>query len=217
MRYKILAFMLCGMLAAIAGILDFSFIQTTQPNIGLSHLPGLRRGDHRRGEPRRRQGHGDRHHGGALLLAELQQRPRPALARARYAQQLFLGFVTIGAVALDLGCTHARRRGRHERRRLRSDRRPASASGSLRKRYGNTVALDGLDLDLRPGEVLGIAGPNGAGKSTLVRILAGEEAADEGELLLDGGRGAAAMRRRPVAVVHQEPQLFPNLTRRART
>ena len=49
----------------------------------------------------------------------------------------------------------------------------------LQKRYGATVALAGLDLDIRPGEVLGIAGPNGAGKSTLVRIIAGEERPDE--------------------------------------
>ncbi len=79
----------------------------------------------------------------------------------------------------------------------------------LRKHYGNTKALDGLDLDLRPGEVLGIAGPNGAGKSTLIRILAGEENADAGELRVGGQvftPGAA------VAVVHQEPELFPNLT-----
>ena len=53
----------------------------------------------------------------------------------------------------------------------------------LHKRYGATVALAGLDLDIRPGEVLGIAGPNGAGKSTLVRIIAGEERPDDGELL----------------------------------
>jgi ABC-type sugar transport system ATPase subunit len=82
----------------------------------------------------------------------------------------------------------------------------------LRKRYGNTRALDGLDLDLRPGEVLGIAGPNGAGKSTLVRILAGEEAADEGELLLNGGSWSSGEAATSVAVVHQEPQLFPNLS-----
>jgi ABC-type sugar transport system ATPase subunit len=82
----------------------------------------------------------------------------------------------------------------------------------LRKRYGNTRALDGLDLDLRPGEVLGIAGPNGAGKSTLVRILAGEEAADEGELLLNGGKWSREDAATAVAVVHQEPQLFPNLS-----
>src|SRR5439155_1108698 len=56
----------------------------------------------------------------------------------------------------------------------------------LRKRYGDTVALDGLDLDARPGEILGIAGPNGAGKSTMVKILAGEVDRDEGEILVDG-------------------------------
>ena len=82
----------------------------------------------------------------------------------------------------------------------------------LRKRYGSTRALDGLDLDLRPGEVLGIAGPNGAGKSTLMRILAGEEAADGGELRAGGSAWSGADAATAVAVVHQEPQLFPNLT-----
>jgi ABC-type sugar transport system ATPase subunit len=82
----------------------------------------------------------------------------------------------------------------------------------LQKRYGATVALNGLDLDIRPGEVLGIAGPNGAGKSTLVRIIAGEEAADEGELVFNGRSWTPAVDWRQIAVVHQEPQLFPNLT-----
>lgn len=82
----------------------------------------------------------------------------------------------------------------------------------LHKRYGATVALAGLDLDIRPGEVLGIAGPNGAGKSTLVRIIAGEERPDDGELLFNGHPWRPAADWRRVAVVHQEPQLFPNLT-----
>ena len=43
---------------------------------------------------------------------------------------------------------------------------------NVAKRYGSTIALDGIDLDIRPGEVLGIAGPNGAGKSTLMRVIA---------------------------------------------
>jgi ABC-type sugar transport system ATPase subunit len=82
----------------------------------------------------------------------------------------------------------------------------------LRKSYGNTRALVGLDLDLVPGEVLGIAGPNGAGKSTLVRILAGEERHDAGEVRVGGAPFPLAQAARLVAVVHQEPQLFPNLT-----
>ena len=82
----------------------------------------------------------------------------------------------------------------------------------VRKHYGETQALRGLSLDALAGEVLGIAGPNGAGKSTFVRILGGEETPDVGEILLDGVPWSVADRRRSVAIVHQEPQLFPNLT-----
>jgi ABC-type sugar transport system ATPase subunit len=82
----------------------------------------------------------------------------------------------------------------------------------LVKRYGNTIALAGFDLDLRPGEILGVAGPNGAGKSTFVRILAGEERADGGELTFNGRPWSPVDDWTSVAVVHQEPQLFPNLT-----
>ncbi len=82
----------------------------------------------------------------------------------------------------------------------------------IQKRYGETVALAGLDLTIQSGELLGIAGPNGAGKSTLIRILASEEPADAGEIRLDGTPWSPSERFRRVAVVHQEPQLFPNLT-----
>ena len=82
----------------------------------------------------------------------------------------------------------------------------------LRKWYGDTRALDGLDLDARPGEILGVAGPNGAGKSTLIKILAGETTADDGEISLDGRPWDTGDEREQVTVVHQEPQLFPNLT-----
>jgi ABC-type sugar transport system ATPase subunit len=82
----------------------------------------------------------------------------------------------------------------------------------LRKRYGDTPALDGLDMDARPGEILGVAGPNGAGKTTLIKILAGEVREDGGEIMLDGAVWRPLVDRDRVAVVHQEPQLFPNLS-----
>jgi len=82
----------------------------------------------------------------------------------------------------------------------------------VQKRYGDTVALNGLDLDAVPGEILGVAGPNGAGKSTMVKILAGEVARDEGEITVDGRPWSDEYGSNRVAVVHQEPQLFPNLT-----
>ncbi len=82
----------------------------------------------------------------------------------------------------------------------------------LSKRYERTVALNGLTLAVPPKGVFGIAGPNGAGKSTMVRILAGEESADGGQIALAGTPWGATERQRAVGVVHQEPQLFPNLT-----
>jgi ABC-type sugar transport system ATPase subunit len=60
--------------------------------------------------------------------------------------------------------------------------------------------------------ITGIAGPNGAGKSTMVRILAGETARDDGDILLGGAPWDVDTANHAVAVVHQEPQLFPNLT-----
>jgi ABC-type multidrug transport system ATPase subunit len=49
---------------------------------------------------------------------------------------------------------------------------PAISARGLRKRYGSTPALDGVDLTVPPGTVLGLLGPNGAGKTTVVRTLA---------------------------------------------
>jgi ABC-2 type transport system ATP-binding protein len=61
-----------------------------------------------------------------------------------------------------------------------------SVSG-LVKTFGRTRALDGLDLSVRTGEVLGFLGPNGAGKSTTIRVLLGLLRADAGDVrLLDG-------------------------------
>ena len=54
------------------------------------------------------------------------------------------------------------------------------------RRYGAVVALDGVDLDLWPGEVLALCGDNGAGKSTLVRILSGAQTPSTGTMELRG-------------------------------
>jgi ABC-2 type transport system ATP-binding protein len=88
-----------------------------------------------------------------------------------------------------------------------------SVSG-LVKRYGATLALDGLDLEVVTGEVHGFLGPNGAGKSTTLRILLGMLRADAGTVRLLGGdpwRDAAALHRR-LAYVPGDVALWPNLT-----
>ncbi|MCY7417013.1 MAG: sugar ABC transporter ATP-binding protein [Chloroflexi bacterium] len=82
----------------------------------------------------------------------------------------------------------------------------------IHKSFGETQALRGVDLTIRSGEILGIAGPNGAGKSTLLRILAGEETRDSGDILVDGQAWCTGDPRDRVAVVHQEPQLWPAMT-----
>ncbi|MER6104851.1 ABC transporter ATP-binding protein [Streptomyces sp. NPDC001832] len=56
----------------------------------------------------------------------------------------------------------------------------------LTKRYGGTVAVDGLTLDIREGQVTGFLGPNGAGKSTTMRMILGLDHPSEGEALIDG-------------------------------
>jgi ABC-2 type transport system ATP-binding protein len=63
----------------------------------------------------------------------------------------------------------------------------------LRKRFGRTMALDGMSFTVRPGRVTGFVGPNGAGKSTTMRVILGLDAPDEGRALV-GGRPYAALR-----------------------
>ncbi|MCD6352103.1 MAG: sugar ABC transporter ATP-binding protein [Armatimonadetes bacterium] len=94
--------------------------------------------------------------------------------------------------------------------------RPLLQVRGLRKSFGYTHALRGVDLDLFPGEVLALVGENGAGKSTLAKILAGVHRPDAGEILFDGRpvpiRDIHTARRLGIAVVHQELNLVPHLT-----
>ena len=63
---------------------------------------------------------------------------------------------------------------------------PILVAKNLSKKYGKVVALDNANLELYPGEVLGVIGDNGAGKSTLIKALCGAVVPDSGEILLDG-------------------------------
>jgi D-xylose transport system ATP-binding protein len=83
------------------------------------------------------------------------------------------------------------------------------------KRFGAVQALDGVDLDVCPGEVVGLVGDNGAGKSTLVKTIAGIYSPDEGEFSFDGRpvrihgpNDAAAL---GIATVYQDLALCDNL------
>ncbi len=86
----------------------------------------------------------------------------------------------------------------------------------MKRRFGPTRALDGVDLELRPGEVHALIGENGAGKSTLMKVLSGAERADEGRMMLDGHSyhpgSPADARRQGVAMVYQELTLAPHLS-----
>src|SRR5215469_17498432 len=90
----------------------------------------------------------------------------------------------------------------------------AIEAAGLRKRFGPTQALDGLDLEVGAGEVHAFLGPNGAGKTTTIRILLGLLKADAGEATLLGGdpwRDAVELHRR-LAYVPGDVTLWPSLT-----
>src|SRR3954453_20793040 len=82
------------------------------------------------------------------------------------------------------------------------------------KRYGEIVAVNGLDLDVPPGTCVGLLGPNGAGKSTTMRLLPAQAIADEGELEVLGFRlpGESKAARAQCGVVPQLDNLDVTLT-----
>lgn len=89
-----------------------------------------------------------------------------------------------------------------------------SAAG-LTVRAGGVTLLDGVDVQLHAGEVLGIVGPNGAGKSTLLKTLAGVQSADAGAVLFHGKPIAdmtAGARARQLAYLEQRPSVYWPLT-----
>ncbi|MCD0484225.1 ABC transporter ATP-binding protein [Streptacidiphilus sp. ASG 303] len=92
---------------------------------------------------------------------------------------------------------------------------PAVRARGITKRFGDVVALDGVDLDVAPGRIHGLVGPNGAGKTTLLGLLLGLAAPDGGRLEVLGtpvGRAPAAPD--GVAGFVDGPGLYPSLTAR---
>jgi ribose transport system ATP-binding protein len=86
----------------------------------------------------------------------------------------------------------------------------------IHKSFGPTVALDGVDLELRAGEVHALIGENGAGKSTLMNVIAGSLRPDRGTMEIEGHvyspSNPLAARTRGIALIHQELSLCPHLS-----
>ena len=113
-----------------------------------------------------------------------------------------------------------------DRRSRRSARRAAStpagacllAVRALRKSFSGVRALDGVDLDVRDGEILGILGPNGSGKSTLINVISGHYRADTGSVTFAGRElarlPAHRIARAGIARTYQVPRPFAHLTLR---
>ena len=87
---------------------------------------------------------------------------------------------------------------------------------NIHKRFGQTVALDGVNLELRKGEVHALIGENGAGKSTLMNVIAGSLRPDEGSMTIDGKPYVPSnpldARLNGIALIHQELSLCSHLT-----
>ena len=98
----------------------------------------------------------------------------------------------------------------------RADRPLVQVRGVV-KRYPGVLALAGVDFEIHSREIVGLVGKNGAGKSSLIKIIAGVEKPDSGELVVDGqsppiGYGPHLAHRLGLAFVHQELGNFPELS-----
>ena len=106
----------------------------------------------------------------------------------------------------------------------RSRRRRAAATIAARltlegvtRRFGRVTAIEGIDLDVEPGEIVSLLGHSGCGKTTLLRVAAGVEVPSEGRVLVDGREVASPNafvppERRSIGLMFQDYALFPHLT-----
>ncbi len=95
-------------------------------------------------------------------------------------------------------------------------RKPVLEIRNISKSFDTTQALDGVSIDLYPGEIHALLGENGAGKSTLIKIMTGVHPPDQGEVWLDGQpiriHNTVAAQGYGIAAIYQEPMIFPDLT-----
>jgi putative spermidine/putrescine transport system ATP-binding protein len=100
-----------------------------------------------------------------------------------------------------------------EARPATADARAAVALEDVVKRFGDVVAVDGVSLDVRPGEFFSLLGPSGSGKTTCLRMIAGFEQPTSGRILLDG-RDVSDLPpfQRDVNTVFQDYALFPHMS-----
>lgn len=81
------------------------------------------------------------------------------------------------------------------------------------RRFGDHQALDRISLDISSGELVALLGPSGCGKTTLLRIIAGLESADEGQIYLEAQESSSVpVRERGIGFVFQNYALFPSMT-----
>jgi putative spermidine/putrescine transport system ATP-binding protein len=84
---------------------------------------------------------------------------------------------------------------------------------NLTRAFGATRALDGLSIEMAPGELIALLGPSGCGKTTALRIVAGFETADTGSVLIDGKDiSSVPAAKRDMGMVFQSYSLFPNMS-----
>ncbi len=93
---------------------------------------------------------------------------------------------------------------------------PLVSAKGISKQFGNNKVLDGVDLDLQPGEAVAIIGPSGTGKSTILRIIAGLLPADEGDIWVGGQKRVGLIEDASdpfgIGMVFQQAALFDSLT-----
>jgi putative spermidine/putrescine transport system ATP-binding protein len=107
----------------------------------------------------------------------------------------------------------ARRLGAADHRVGDPDQRPALVLHELVKRYGDALAVDGVDLEVRRGEFITLLGPSGSGKTTTLRMIAGFTLQSSGTVEIDGAdMSRVPPYRRDVGMIFQNYALFPHMT-----